>query len=288
MSHLTEKKPSAARILLIDDQQVTETLVGRMLKEEENLALYYCQEPSQAIAMAETIRPAVILMDLIMPEMDGITLMRRFRNRRAFSQLPIVMLSTEEDPYVKAQAFAAGASDYLVKLPGKVEFVARLHHYAQDFLKKTRSHTDKEVCADILHSDRKGFWILDVQTLEIFEVNDALCTMLGLSRESFFGKTPMAFVDEENGTFMQKAMDWIPKPDKRIHEIHLNTFMGGQLYTRFCVTTARHSMEREHVAIFTFLNVHKLDHAYFDTLKNEFRFIADPGPPPGFPFFDDI
>ena len=267
-----------ARILLIDDQKITETLLNRIIKDEADLALYFCQDPTQAIHMAETIRPVVILMDLIMPEIDGITLVRRFRNRRAFSQVSIVMLTVEEDPYVKAQAFAAGASDYLVKLPGQVEMVARLRHYAQDFFQKSRKSTEKELCSDIINSDLKGFWIIDAKTRQIFDVNDTLCTMLGFSRESFLGKSPMEFVDEENCIFMEKALDWIPKTDKRIHEIQLNTFMRGQIYTRFCVTTTYNSMGREIVSVFTFLNINKLNKEYFDTLKNEFRFIADSVP----------
>ena len=274
----TRKVKRASRILLIDDQKVTETLVGRMLKNEEDLTLYFCQDPAKAIQMAESVRPVVILMDLIMPDIDGITLIRRFRNRRAFSQLPIIMLSVEEDPYIKAQAFAAGASDYLVKLPGPVEMVARLRSHAQDFLKKARKIPEKERCFDIINSDLKGFWIIDTQTKRIFDVNDTLCTMLGLSRESFMDKFPLDFVDEGDSLSMQQALDWIPKEDNRIYETHLNTLMQGQVYTRFCITTSQHSMGREAITVFTFLNINKLDKAYFDTLKKEFRFIADSVP----------
>ena len=128
-----------ARILLVDDQQITEKLLQHILEDEEDLELHYCQNPSQAIRMAEVVRPVVILLDLIMPEVNGITLLQRFRASRSFSQIPIIMLSAEEDPYVKARAFAAGASNYLIKLPDKVEMVARLRHHANSFLQAART-----------------------------------------------------------------------------------------------------------------------------------------------------
>ncbi len=157
---VTPEEP-AARILLIDDEQVVERLLQQMLKQEPELVLYYCPDATQAIQMAETVRPVLILVDLLMPEIDGISLIRQFRNRRAFSQLPIIMLSSEEDPYVKAQAFAAGANDYLVKLPNRVEMVARLRRHAQGFFRSTRRTSNAEICSDIVHSDLKGFWLID-------------------------------------------------------------------------------------------------------------------------------
>ncbi len=228
--------------------------------------------------MAETIRPILLLVDLLMPDVDGITLIRRFRNRRSFSQLPILMLSSEEDPYIKAQAFAAGANDYLVKLPSKVEMIARLRLHSRSFLRNSRRHGNTELCSDIIHSDLKGFWIIDARSHQIIEVNDALCAMLGYSRESFIGKTPLDFVNTENRAPMQKALCWIPRTDKRIHEIFLNSLTGQPLYTRFCVTTTHNTLGREVVSAFTFLNLDRLNLDYFEILKNEFRFIADSVP----------
>ena len=278
MEETVTPEESIARILLIDDEIITEQLLSRMLRQESDLALYYCPDPLQAIQMAEVVRPVLILVDLLMPAMDGITLIRQFRNRRAFSQLPIVMLSSEEDPYVKAQAFAAGANDYLVKLPNRVEMVARLRRHAQGFFRSSRRSSNAEICSDIVHSDLKGFWIIDAKDMRIVEVNDALCAMLGFSRESFIGKTPRDFVSEDNLVLMQKAIDWIPKVDKRVHEIYLTTLTGETLYTRFCVTTTHNTLGRETVAAFTFLNLNKLNQDYFEILKNEFRFIANSVP----------
>ncbi|MBF0183813.1 MAG: response regulator [Magnetococcales bacterium] len=278
MSDSAKPGEPLVRILLVDDEEITERLLHQIIKHETDFELHFCPDPNQAIQMAESIRPVLMLVDLLMPDIDGITLIRRLRNRRSFSQLPILMLSSEEDPYIKAQAFAAGANDYLVKLPNKVEMIARLRHHARSFLHSSRRNTNSELCSDIIHSDLKGFWLIDARTHQIIEVNDALCAMLGYSRESFIGKTPLDFVNNDNRAAMQKALCWIPRTDKRIHEIYLSTLTSQQLYTRFCVTTTHHTLGREIVSSFTFLNLDRLNLDYFEILKNEFRFIADSVP----------
>ncbi|HCL54372.1 MAG TPA: diguanylate cyclase response regulator, partial [Pseudomonas sp.] len=60
-----------------------------------------------------------------MPGLDGLTLVREYRSNPATQDIPIIVLSTKEEPLVKRAAFAAGANDYLVKLPDTIELVAR-------------------------------------------------------------------------------------------------------------------------------------------------------------------
>jgi sigma-B regulation protein RsbU (phosphoserine phosphatase) len=76
----------------------------------------------------------VILQDLVMPEVDGLELVRRFRADERFRDVPIIVLSTKEDPAVKAEAFALGANDYIVKLPDRLELVARVRHHSRGYV----------------------------------------------------------------------------------------------------------------------------------------------------------
>ena len=56
------------------------------------------------------------------------------RNNPATRDIPIIVLSTKEDPLVKSAAFAAGANDYLVKLPDTIELVARIRYHSRSYL----------------------------------------------------------------------------------------------------------------------------------------------------------
>lgn len=120
-------------VLLVDDQAMVGEAVRRTLLNQPGIDFHYCSDPAKAIAVAEQIRPTVILQDLVMPGIDGLTLVRRYRANPATSEIPIVVLSTTEDPAVKGDAFAAGANDYLVKLPSQIELVARIRYHSKSY-----------------------------------------------------------------------------------------------------------------------------------------------------------
>src|SRR5690242_11297775 len=104
-------------VLLIDDQPIVGEMVRRMLAGESDISLHYERDPLQAISRAEQVKPTVILQDLVMPAVDGITLARQIRTHPSTAEIPLIVLSSKEEPKTKADAFANGASDYLVKLP---------------------------------------------------------------------------------------------------------------------------------------------------------------------------
>lgn len=121
-------------VLLVDDQAMIGEAVRRMLVDEKDIRFHYCNDPTQAIRMASEIGPTVILQDLVMPEIDGLTLVRYFRANAATRDIPMIVLSTKEEPKVKAEAFSLGANDYLVKLPDKLELVARIRYHSRGYI----------------------------------------------------------------------------------------------------------------------------------------------------------
>ncbi len=125
---------SAVMVLLVDDQPMIGEAVRRALAGHPDIAFHYCDDPSVAVSVAERIRPTVILQDLVMPGIDGLTLVRHYRANPSTSETPVIVLSTKEDPKVKSEAFAAGACDYLVKLPDAIELIARLRYHSTTYL----------------------------------------------------------------------------------------------------------------------------------------------------------
>ena len=125
---------NAAMVLLVDDQAMIGEAVRRGLAHEDNIDFHFCADPHQAVQQAMRIKPTVILQDLIMPGLDGLTLVREYRSNPATQDIPIIVLSTKEDPLVKRAAFAAGANDYLVKLPDTIELVARIRYHSRSYL----------------------------------------------------------------------------------------------------------------------------------------------------------
>ena len=125
---------NAAMVLLVDDQAMIGEAVRRGLANEENIDFHFCADPHLAIAHAVRIKPTVILQDLVMPGLDGLSLVREYRNHPATKDIPIIVLSTKEDPLIKSAAFAAGANDYLVKLPDNIELVARIRYHSRSYM----------------------------------------------------------------------------------------------------------------------------------------------------------
>jgi len=121
-------------VLLIDDQRIVGEAVRRMLAAESDIVLHFETDPALAVARAEELEPTVILQDLVMPGIDGLTLLRTFRQHPRTRQVPMIVLSSKEEPKTKAEAFALGANDYLVKLPDKVELVARIRHHSHAYI----------------------------------------------------------------------------------------------------------------------------------------------------------
>jgi two-component system NtrC family sensor kinase len=121
------------KVLLIDDQQIIGEAVRRMLSTEEDIIFDYCSDPTQAVQKALEVSPTVILQDLVMSDIDGLLLLRFFRANPKTREIPIIMLSTKEEANIKAEAFRYGANDYLVKLPDKVELIARIRYHSQAY-----------------------------------------------------------------------------------------------------------------------------------------------------------
>ncbi|HTL18079.1 MAG TPA: response regulator, partial [Patescibacteria group bacterium] len=121
-------------VLLVDDQAMVCEAVRRALSNQTDMDFHYCADAREALAVANQIKPTVILQDLVMPGIDGLTLLSQYRANAATKDIPIIVLSTNENPQVKGQAFALGANDYLVKLPDRIELIARIRYHSKAFL----------------------------------------------------------------------------------------------------------------------------------------------------------
>ncbi|MFM8952936.1 MAG: SpoIIE family protein phosphatase [Planctomycetaceae bacterium] len=143
-------------VLLVDDQPIIGEAVRRMLSGEEGVVFHYCTDAPAALEAAAAVGPTVILQDLVMPEVDGLTLVRRFRADERFHDVPIIVLSTKEEPAVKAEAFAIGANDYLVKLPDRLELLARVRYHSRGYvalLERNEAFTALEASRQVLAND---------------------------------------------------------------------------------------------------------------------------------------
>jgi len=121
-------------VLLVDDQPMVGEAIRRSLLGEQNIDFHFCTRAEEALSVAERTRPTVILQDLVMPGVDGMTLVRQYRASPVLVDVPIIVLSSKEDATVKRDAFAGGANDYMVKLPDIIELVARIRYHSRSYI----------------------------------------------------------------------------------------------------------------------------------------------------------
>ena len=106
-------------VLIVDDHLPTARLVAALLRSAGHRTTCAAGGP-EALAHVETSRPDVVVLDVMMPEMDGWAVLRRLRADARFASLPVLMYSALDDDDSRATAAKAGAQGYMVK--GRTEW----------------------------------------------------------------------------------------------------------------------------------------------------------------------
>lgn len=130
----TTARPHRITVLLVDDQAMIGEAVRRMLAGQADIDYHYHGDPTTALQKAADVKPTVVLLDLVMPDLDGMTLLKFLRANPATREVPVIVLSSKEEPLTKAESFGLGANDYLVKLPDPIELIARVRHHSAGYI----------------------------------------------------------------------------------------------------------------------------------------------------------
>jgi PleD family two-component response regulator len=112
-------------ILVVDDETANFDVIDANLKDQ-NYELHYATSGSAAIASLERLKPDLILLDVMMPIMDGIEVCKKIKAIPQWSAVPIVMATALTAKEVLAQALFAGADDFITKPIDRLELTARV------------------------------------------------------------------------------------------------------------------------------------------------------------------
>lgn len=114
------------KILLVDDEPDVREFLGYNLKKK-GFEVFTCSNGKQAIRKAKQVIPHVIIMDIVMPEMDGIQACRQIRNEAKLKPTIVAFFSAYHESYADLQGFSAGADDYIYKSSSPAIVVARIN-----------------------------------------------------------------------------------------------------------------------------------------------------------------
>nr|WP_315399611.1 response regulator [uncultured Duganella sp.] len=126
---MNQNQSQNCSVLLIDDEAMAEDLIGYHMSRQQGITLRYDNRAERAVELCKEVEATVLLVDLRMPGADGFDVIRMLRADPYTEHLPVILLSSEDDADIKAQAFALGANDYLVKWPEARELEARIRYH---------------------------------------------------------------------------------------------------------------------------------------------------------------
>lgn len=148
------------RVLMVDDQPIIFAAVRQLLAGCSDIELHIEHDGARALERARALQPELILQDLHLDDINGLDLLSAYRADAALATVPVLVLSAAEEPVTKAEVFARGGNDYVVKLPSALELAARIRYHVTAF----RAQRDREAAFIALLESRR---VLEERNQEI-------------------------------------------------------------------------------------------------------------------------
>ncbi|PIE33897.1 sigma-54-dependent Fis family transcriptional regulator [candidate division KSB3 bacterium] len=185
-------------ILIIDDTPDNLSILSQMLKKRGYI-VRTAISGKLALSSIHAAPPALILLDIMLPDIDGYAICRQLQEHEHTKNIPVIFLSGLHEPEHKIQAFESGGVDYITK-PFRVEEVgARVETH----LTIRRLHRQIQKKNALLHEQNVRFQILEEASFEgiiihdgvrVLEVNQRFEEMFGYRRTEIVGKPPLNFI----------------------------------------------------------------------------------------------
>ena len=120
------------KILLVEDSDTTRLTHRIIIAKRTRYTVVTVANGAEALKAARTEKPDLVLMDVMMPGMDGLEVCRRLRNLEATANIPIVLLTFQVGEESVAAGFTSGCTAYLKKPIATDELVSTLHQHLGD------------------------------------------------------------------------------------------------------------------------------------------------------------
>lgn len=121
----TAESPAPPLLLVVDDDSISRRVLRDALRTLE-VSLLFAQDGREALAVAEEFRPDLILLDLMLPELDGFAVIDRLRAHPTLGDVPVIVLSAYGDRENRLRGLRAGADDFVTKPFDREELRARV------------------------------------------------------------------------------------------------------------------------------------------------------------------
>ncbi|MBF0345902.1 MAG: sigma-54-dependent Fis family transcriptional regulator [Nitrospirae bacterium] len=194
------------RILIVDDEPVNRQMLRQILTDRYRLS--FATDGVSALEVISKVRPDLLLLDVMMPNMDGYEVCRRLKANPVTSDIPVIFISALTDINRKINAFNSGAVDYICNPFQREEVLVRVELHLNLYGLQKELQQSKDRYLWLYDVAPVGYFTLNRQT-EILEVNLKGADMLGGSKEDLATKTLSMFVKDDDRKDFKKYIDGI-------------------------------------------------------------------------------
>ncbi|WOB10642.1 ATP-binding protein [Piscinibacter gummiphilus] len=242
-------------VLVVEDSADMSSFICGTLAPDCRVAAAF--DGAQGLEQALSLRPDLIVTDIMMPGTGGDALVSELRQRREFDDTPVVVLSARADEALRIKLLREGAQDYLVKPFATEELRARVATQLERVQAMAAMRRSQEYWREMFSESSEGILIGDAQC-SIVEANAAACMLFGRTREQLLGTEPRDWLvtsgaeagsrllaDLHNGHPLSR--EWtLKRPDGgTVHvDVTVRNLSDGRCIAFFRDATPRHRRER--------------------------------------------
>jgi diguanylate cyclase (GGDEF)-like protein/PAS domain S-box-containing protein len=272
-NHLEALQAIAATILVVDDEAVNRRLLEALLAPEGYTVL--CADSgAQALSMAAALPPDLILLDVMMPGMDGYEVATRFKATPATAHIPIVMLSALVDRTARLAGLEAGAEEFLSKPIERAELWLRVRNLLRlkafsDILRDHSAILEQQVRArtsqlqrfrSAMDATAEAIMLVERASMRFVEVNATACELLGYTHAELMALAPSAVGGRTRADVAASYDALIANPDQReLREIDVFCKDGSTVPVE--VRTQAHLFEGEWIIVGVLRDLRERKHA---------------------------
>ncbi|MEE4072015.1 EAL domain-containing protein [Pseudomonas viridiflava] len=197
-----------ATILIVDDDVHVRDLL-EVLLQNQHYRTQTAESGEQALEMVEKHAPDLILLDIMMPGMDGYEVASRLKSGKTTSNIPIIMLSALDERSARISGLEAGAEEYLNKPVDSAELWLRVRNLLRlksfgDYMKdhnliledQLQQRTiDLERFRSVMDASDDAIFLINRNTMSLIEFNRRACQLLGYTADELQRKTPAELGD---------------------------------------------------------------------------------------------
>jgi PleD family two-component response regulator len=168
---------SSYRILVADDEPHIRQIL-RFTLERAGYQVFLAADGEEALARAAEVKPSLVLLDVMMPKIDGYEVCRKMRQDFTLNQIPVIMLSARGDQRDRVAGLEGGANDYLVKPYSNEELLLRVRNVLEWNIRQKEANPltgfpgntaiEREMIARVAKKDPYAFLYIDIDNFKGF------------------------------------------------------------------------------------------------------------------------